>query len=115
MDARLLTMDGLVMSGFSERMTTTPDTSVPLTVAVIGGTGHTDRRVADRQRAGGLDVRIGSRAGSPQFYWEMPETWAPVPHGCTAAYVAYTPDFTHPGAAASGAWSLEESPAEMAS
>lgn len=79
-------------------MTTTTNTSIPPTVAVIGGTGHTGRRVADRLRAGGLDVRIGSRAGSPPFYWELPETWAPVLRGCTAAYVAYTPDFSHPGA-----------------
>jgi len=79
-------------------MTTATNTSNHPTIAVIGGTGHTGRRVADRLRARGLDVRIGSRSGSPAFYWESPETWAPVLNGCTAAYVAYTPDFTHSGA-----------------
>lgn len=79
-------------------MTSTPNTSLHPAIAVIGGTGNTGRRVARRLRARGLDVRIGSRAGSPTFYWEKPETWAPVLHGCTAAYVAYTPDLTYPGA-----------------
>lgn len=76
----------------------TANTSDPATVAVIGGTGRTGRRVADRLRARGVWARIGSRAGVPPFRWEKPNTWEPVLQGCAAAYVAYTPDFTHPGA-----------------
>lgn len=79
-------------------MTTTTNTSSHPTIAVIGGTGHTGRRVADRLLARGLDVRIGSRSGSPAFHWQQPATWAAVLDGSTAAYVAYPPDFTHPGA-----------------
>jgi len=48
------------------------------TVAVIGGTGRTGRRVVDRLRARRVIVRIGSRAGSPPFRWEQPETAARV-------------------------------------
>ena len=79
-------------------MTTTQSTSAHPTIAIIGGTGHTGRRIADRLRARGLEPRIGSRSGSPAFYWEQPETWEPVLRGCSAAYIAYTPDLTHPGA-----------------
>ena len=79
-------------------MTSTQSTSVPPTIALIGGTGHTGRRVAERLRARGIDPRIGSRAGSPPFHWDQPRTWDPVLRGCSAAYVAYAPDLTHPGA-----------------
>ena len=85
----------LAPSRLAELMTTSRTTS---TITLIGGTGHTGRRVADRLRARGLDPRIGSRSGTPPFFWERPETWEPVLRGSTAAYVAYTPDLTHPGA-----------------
>jgi uncharacterized protein YbjT (DUF2867 family) len=77
--------------------TSTPPThrSHP-TIAVIGGTGHTGRRVAARLRDRGYGVRIGSRAGSTAFSWEDPATWGPVLDGCRAAYVAYAPDLAFP-------------------
>lgn len=81
-------------------MTTTRTTHTP-PIAVLGGTGHTGRRVAARLRDRGHDVRIGSRSGSPRFSWEEPETWAPLLDGCRAAYVAYAPDLDFPGAAES--------------
>ena len=43
---------------------------------VLGGTGKTGRRVAERLEARGLPVRIGSRSGEPPFDWEEPDTWA---------------------------------------
>lgn len=79
-------------------MSTTPNTSDLATVAVIGGTGRTGRRVADRLCARGVETRVGSRAGAPPFRWEAPETWEPVLHGCAGAYVAYAPDVSHPDA-----------------
>jgi uncharacterized protein YbjT (DUF2867 family) len=69
------------------------------TTLVIGGTGRTGRRVADRLSRRGVPVRIGSRSGSPPFEWEDPSTWAPVLDGAGAAYVAYHPDLAVPGAA----------------
>ena len=37
---------------------------------IVGGTGKTGRRVAQRLTARGLPVRIGSRSGEPPFDWE---------------------------------------------
>jgi uncharacterized protein YbjT (DUF2867 family) len=65
---------------------------------VVGGTGKTGRRVAERLTALGHPVRIGSRSGSPPFDWNDPTTWAPVVRDVTQAYVAYYPDVAMPGA-----------------
>jgi uncharacterized protein YbjT (DUF2867 family) len=72
------------------------------TYLVIGGTGKSGRRVADRLRARGLPVRIGSRSGRPPFDWTAdPATWTPLLRGATAAYLTYYPDLAFPGAAES--------------
>lgn len=69
---------------------------------VIGGTGKTGRRVAERLTARGLAVRIGSRSGRPAFDWNAdPATWLPLLQGVTAAYLTYYPDLGIPGAAES--------------
>jgi uncharacterized protein YbjT (DUF2867 family) len=47
----------------------------PHTTLVLGGTGKTGRRVAERLWDRGLPVRLGSRAGTPRFDWAAPETW----------------------------------------
>jgi uncharacterized protein YbjT (DUF2867 family) len=66
---------------------------------VTGGTGKTGRRVAQRLRALGHPVRIGSRAGEPPFDWDDPGTWDPVLEHVDAAYLVYYPDLAFPGAA----------------
>lgn len=68
-------------------------------VLVIGGTGKTGRRVAERLTAQGVPVRIGSRNASPAFDWENPETWAVALEGISAAYITYYPDLAVPGSA----------------
>lgn len=65
---------------------------------VLGGTGKTGRRVAERLRARGAPVRIGSRSGEPRFDWYDETTWAPVLLGMGSAYVTYQPDLAFPGA-----------------
>jgi uncharacterized protein YbjT (DUF2867 family) len=65
---------------------------------VIGGTGKTGRRVAERLTARGLPVRIGSRSSEPPFDWEDQATWAPALDGVGAVYVSYYPDLPAPGA-----------------
>ena len=65
---------------------------------VLGGTGKTGRRVAERLWARGLPVLIGSRSGTPPFDWEDRTTWAPALRGARAAYVSYYPDLAAPGA-----------------
>ena len=59
---------------------------------VLGGTGKTGRRVAQRLEARGRPVRIGSRSGEPPFDWEDRSTWATALHGVGSAYVSYYPD-----------------------
>ena len=66
---------------------------------VLGATGKTGRRVAERLKARGLPVRLGSRSGEPPFDWENRDTWTPALRGTGAAYVTYYPDVSLPGAA----------------
>jgi|SRR5215213_4973352 len=65
---------------------------------VLGGTGKTGRRVAERLAERDLLVRIGSRSAEPPFDWEKPDTWATALDGISAAYVSYYPDLAIPGA-----------------
>jgi uncharacterized protein YbjT (DUF2867 family) len=67
-------------------------------ILVLGGTGKTGRRVAERLRRQGIPTRIGSRSGEPPFDWEERSTWAPALEGVSAAYVSYYPDLAIPGA-----------------
>jgi len=69
-------------------------------ILVLGATGKTGRRVAERLRARGVAVRAGSRAGDPPFDWEAPDTWEPALRGVRAAYISYYPELAVPGAAA---------------
>jgi len=68
------------------------------TTLVVGGTGKTGRRVAQRLEARAVPVRVGSRSGKPPFDWEDKTTWAPALEGVGAAYVSYYPDLAIPGA-----------------
>lgn len=68
-------------------------------ILVLGGTGKTGRRLAERLTAQGVPVRIGSRSGSPRFDWEVPATWGPALQGVRAVYISYYPDIAVPGAA----------------
>jgi uncharacterized protein YbjT (DUF2867 family) len=65
---------------------------------VLGGTGKTGRRVAQRLQASGHPVRVGSRTGQPPFDWNNPETWAAALRNVNAVYMTYYPDLAIPGA-----------------
>jgi uncharacterized protein YbjT (DUF2867 family) len=67
---------------------------------VLGGTGKTGRRVAERLEARGMPTRVGSRSGEPPFDWENTDTWASALEGVESAYVSYYPDLAIPGAPA---------------
>jgi uncharacterized protein YbjT (DUF2867 family) len=71
-------------------------TSAELTL-ITGGTGKTGRRVADRLKARGQAVRIGSRSGAPAFDWDDRETWPAALRGATSAYISFYPDLAVPG------------------
>src|SRR4051812_5592414 len=68
------------------------------TILVLGGTGKTGRRVAERLAARGLPARVGSRSGEPPFDWEDRDTWAAALDGARAVYLSYYPDIAVPGA-----------------
>lgn len=65
---------------------------------VLGGTGKTGRRVADRLRERGVAVRIGARSASPSFDWTDEATWTPALENVDRIYVCYQPDLAVPGA-----------------
>ncbi|MEO0437022.1 MAG: NAD(P)H-binding protein [Pseudomonadota bacterium] len=65
---------------------------------IIGGTGKTGRRVAERLKKSGYSVRVGSRSAEPKFDWNLEETWAPCLEGVEAVYITYAPDLAMPGA-----------------
>lgn len=77
-------------------MNTINDTTKP--TLILGGTGKTGRRVAQRLTARGLPVRIGSRSGQPPFDWNDDKTWKAVLDGVGAVYITYYPDIAVPGA-----------------
>lgn len=65
---------------------------------VLGGTGKTGRRVAERLAERGLPTRVGSRSGEVPFDWGDKATWAPALRDVGAVYVSYYPDLAVPGA-----------------
>lgn len=71
--------------------------SEPYTL-VLGGTGKTGRRVAERLQNRGISTRIASRSSAPGFDWDDPESWDAVLDGVSAAYISYAPDLAIPGA-----------------
>ena len=70
------------------------------TVLVLGGTGKTGRRVAERLEARGVPVRIGSRSGEFPFDWRDEAAWEPALRGVESVYVSYYPDIAMPRAVA---------------
>jgi len=78
--------------------TTASTTQAPNPILVIGGTGKTGHRVAQRLSEGGIPVRIGSRNETPSFDWENPTSWADVLQNVKAVYITYYPDLAVPQA-----------------
>lgn len=68
------------------------------TTLVLGGTGKTGRRVAERLRDKGHQVRIGSRSSNPAFDWDNEKSWDAALKDVSAAYINYAPDLAMPGA-----------------
>ena len=67
---------------------------------ILGATGKTGRRVAERLTARRLPLRAASRTGVPPFNWDDRKTWTSALDGVGAAYITYYPDLAVPGAAA---------------
>lgn len=69
------------------------------TIGVIGATGKTGRRIADRLERDGRSVRRLARGTSPAFDWTRPGDWPDALHGVTRLYIAYVPDLAAAGSA----------------
>ncbi len=67
-------------------------------ILVLGATGKTGKRVAEKLQKKGMVVRAGSRNGNPPFDWDHPENWNTVLDGVQKVYITYYPDFVTPGA-----------------
>lgn len=67
-------------------------------ILVIGGTGKTGRRVVEQLQNKGIESRIGSRQGTPNFDWNNKDTWVEALDGIEKMYVTYYPDLAVPGA-----------------
>ena len=67
-------------------------------ILVLGGTGKTGRRVAEKLTRLGKDIRIGSRGEKLPFDWENQETWQKALEGISAVYITFQPDLAVPGA-----------------
>ncbi len=67
-------------------------------ILVIGSTGKTGRRIAQKLRALGHTVRDGARQSAIPFDWDQPATWAAALDGVRSAYIAYAPELAFPGA-----------------
>lgn len=67
-------------------------------ILVLGATGKTGKRVAERLQEREIPVRAGSRSGNPPFDWDKPGNWTAVLDGIQQVYVTFYPDFMAPGA-----------------
>lgn len=67
-------------------------------ILVIGGTGKTGRKVAERLTKLGQEVRIGSRSNTPSFDWQDSSTWENTLEGMDMVYITFQPDLAVPGA-----------------
>jgi uncharacterized protein YbjT (DUF2867 family) len=90
---RVSAIGSLAATGFSSLMHSTDEP-----ILILGATGKTGRRVAERLHARGRPVRLGSREATPPFDWEDRSTWLPALRGTSAAYVSFYPDLAVPGA-----------------
>ncbi len=67
---------------------------------VVGGTGKTGRRVAERLASLGIPTRVVSRSTDIRFDWNDGSTWDAALQDVSAAYVTYSPDLAVPEAPA---------------
>jgi uncharacterized protein YbjT (DUF2867 family) len=68
------------------------------TILVLGSTGKTGKRVAERLQKMNQSMRLGSRNGNPAFDWENQSTWTSVLKDVAKVYITFQPDIAMPGA-----------------
>jgi uncharacterized protein YbjT (DUF2867 family) len=67
-------------------------------ILVLGSTGKTGKRVADRLQNLQIPIRLGSRKGNPSFNWDEPDNWQEVLTGIEKVYITFQPDLAVPKA-----------------
>ncbi len=68
------------------------------TIAVIGATGKTGRRVVDALNHLNIVTRPLSRQSSPAFDWAKPQNWQEALQSVDSIYITYHPDLALPHA-----------------
>lgn len=68
-------------------------------ILVLGGTGKTGKRVAERLKNLGLSVRIGSRNAVVPFDWDITTSWKNVLKDVQKVYLTFQPDLAVPDSA----------------
>lgn len=67
-------------------------------ILVLGGTGKTGRRIAQRLTELKIPHAIGSRNADPPFDWDNPLTWEAALNGISNVYISFHPDIAIPKA-----------------
>ncbi|MCF6257018.1 MAG: NmrA family NAD(P)-binding protein [Gammaproteobacteria bacterium] len=73
------------------------DKKLPL---IIGSSGKTGMRVAERFDSNGKNYRAGTRHSEIPFDWYDTNTWQKALHGINSVYMVFSPDLAVPGAPA---------------
>ena len=68
------------------------------TTLILGATGKTGKRIAEKLQNLNQPIRLGSRHAAIPFDWNLPQTWTKALEGITKVYIAYQPDLAVPGA-----------------
>ncbi len=66
---------------------------------IVGASGKTGRRVAERLTRLGRPTRLASRRGPARFDWADLATWDEALRGVASVYLTFAPDLAVPGAA----------------
>lgn len=66
-------------------------------ILILGGTGKTGKRIAERLSKLNMPIRIGSRKAIPAFDWDQPGTWPAALEGMQIVYISFQPDLAVPG------------------
>lgn len=67
-------------------------------ILILGGTGKTGRRVAERLTQLNISISIGSRTNTPSFDWDNHASWGEVLTGINKVYITFQPDLSIPAA-----------------
>lgn len=67
-------------------------------ILVLGATGKTGSRVAQKLNELNIQFRAGSRSASPSFDWTDQSTWQNALDKIHAVYISFQPDLAVPGA-----------------